>query len=197
MHRTVFIACVLGLSLTLTGCGPAQPASDEVAEAIKRVSVGVEGQKMEFWAPTDLAVSLDDPTPTGDALQLRLIGLEVQTQQPPAMPALRLSGQMQLVNQVAEGEADMTLINYVPRFLDSAGEVLSVESDEAYPIIEAVEAGGEVTVEFKALIPATGDDWERMDPEPSIAELSIQVNYALGEAGHQETLTFPLTFGPE
>jgi len=197
MYRRSLIACVLGLSLMLTGCALAQPDSGEVAEAIQRVSGGMEAQKMELWAPSDLAVALDDPTATGDDLRVRLTGLEVQTQQPPALPALRLFGQMQLVNQMTEGDAGMTLINYAPRFLGSAGEVLSAESDEAYPIIEAVEAGGEVTVELRALIPATGDDWERMNPEPSIEELSIEIKYALGQTGHQEILTFPLTFGPE
>lgn len=197
MHRSALIACALGLTLMLSGCGPAQPGSAEVAEAIKRVSVGMEAQKMEFWAPANLAVSLDHDTATGDVLEVRLTGLEVQAQQPPAMPALRLFGHMRLLNEAAEGDASITVINYVPRFLDSAGEVMSAESDEAYPVVETIEASSEVAVEFKALIPATGDDPEQMDPAPDIAELSIEINYALGETGYQETLTFPLAFGPE
>jgi hypothetical protein len=104
---------------------------------------------------------------------------------------------MHLLNDAAGGDATVTAVNYVPRFLSDEGEALVVEPDEAYALIETIGAGDEVAVEFKVLMPAGGDDGATATPDPRISELSIEINYGVGDAGGQEIVTFPVTFGAQ
>jgi len=194
MRLKVLTMCVLVLSLMLAGCASAQPSSDEVAEVMKRISTGMEAQRVEFWTPVDMIILLDDPIASGQALQIRLSDLQVQKQQPPGAPAVRLVGQMHITNQV---DSTVTLMNYSTEFLSSEGEVLLVEPDETRPLIEKVEPGDEVAVEFEALVPAVGDDVQQLAPDSDITELAIEINYALGETQAKETLSLSLMFETE
>ena len=197
MYRNVLITCLVVLSLTLTGCGLLDPGSEEVAEAMKKVSGAMEVQKMDFWTFVDVPILLSNPDASGEALDVRLDDLQVQRQQPPAMPALRLVGQMHIVNKVAGAGTTVTVLNYTTRFLTGEGEVLPVEPDETYPSIEKIEASGEATMQFKALIPTVGDGSPQLDPDSRIAGLTVEINYGLGETSGIETLTWPLTFETE
>jgi hypothetical protein len=162
---------------------------------MKRVSVGMEAQKLDFWGPSEVSVTSDLPIAKGEVLQVGLSELQVQAQQPPAMAALRLVGQMQLVSLITGEDAVLTVVNYAPRFQSDEGETLVVELDEAYAIVERMEAGAEVIVAFTALVPSTGDDEGHVTPDPAIRALAIDINYGVDGEGGQETLVFPLTLG--
>jgi len=161
---------------------------------MKRISTGMEAQRVGFWTPADITTLLDDPIASGQALQIRLSDLQVQKQQPPGAPAVRLVGQMHVTNQV---DSTVTLMNYSTEFLSSEGEVLLVEPDETRLLIEKVEPGDEVTVEFEALVPAVGDDVQEIAPDSDIMELAMEINYALGETQAKESLSFPMVFETE
>ena len=194
MRLKVLTMCVLVLSLMLAGCGSAQPSSGEVAEVMKRISTGMEAQRVEFWTPADITILFGDPIASGEVLQVRLSSLQVQRQQPPGAPAVRLVGQMHITNHV---DSTVTLMNYSTEFLSSEGEVLLVEPDETRPLIEKVEPGDEVTVEFEALVPTVGDDVQEIAPDSDIMELAMEINYALGETQAKESLSFPMVFETE
>ena len=196
MSRTL-LTCGLVLIFVLTGCGVAEPSSEEVAEVVKRLSGGMEGLRPEFWAPTELLVALDDPIATGDAVQIRLSDLQVQTQQPPGEPALRLVGQMHLRSQLTQDAPPMMLLNYATSFLNSGGEMLPGAEDSVQPLLEQIAPGQELTVEFKAPIPGIGDDVQQIGPEPRIAGLEIEIAYSVGDASDEEALTFSLTLEAE
>lgn len=194
MRSRIWVMCGVLLSLAVTGCSSAESGSDEVAEVMKRVSVGMEAQKLDFWGASEVSVTSDSPIVKGEVLQVGLSELQVQAQQPPAMAALRLVGQMQLVSLVPD-DGVLTVVNYEPRFRSDEGGTLVVELDEAYAIVERMEAGAEVTVGFTALVPSTGDDEGHVTPDPSIRELAIDINYGVDGEGGQETVVFPLTLG--
>ena len=197
MRSSVLLTCGLVLLLVLSGCGAPEPSSEEVAEVVKRVSSGMEGLRPEFWEPTDMLVALDDPVASGEALQVRLSDLQVQKQQPPGEPALRLVGQMHLLNQLTEGDLTIMLLTYSASFLTSGGEVLPVAQDNTQPLMEEIAPGEELAVEFKAPVPAVGDDVQQIGPEPNVAGLAIEITYGVGDAREKETLTFSLTFEAE
>jgi hypothetical protein len=197
MHSRTWIVCAVMLSVALTGCGFAEPGSGEVADVMKRVSVGMEAQKLDFWGASEIGVTLGSAVAEGEVLQVGLSELQVQAQQPPAMAALRLVGQMQLVSQVSDDDATLTVVNYIPRFRSDAGEILVVEPDEAYAIVENMESGADVVLGFTALIPSMGDDEGYVTPDPTIEELVIEINYGVdGESG-VETAVFRVTLEQE
>jgi predicted small secreted protein len=195
IRRRVLILSVLVLSLMLASCGVADPGSEDVQEAMRRISGGMEAQKMEFWSPSELRVSVDDPVATGEVLEVRLTDLQVQAQQPPGLPALRLAGEMQIASRMTESDDAVVLVNYTPRFLTTQGDALSVEPEQTTPLIETLENGGEVTVALEALMPTVEDDGGEVATDPSIVALAIVINYGLGDSTGQETLVFPLAFG--
>jgi len=197
MYRKVLMICGLALSMMLVGCAAPQPGSEEVAEAMKRISFGMEAQQIDLWAPAEVTVLLGESTIGGEVLQLRLSDLQVQVQQPPAMPGLRLVGQMHIVNRRTGDNDTVMLVNYAPTFRTDEGEAITVEPDEAYPLLEKVEPGGELAVEFKALVPSIGEEVETIRPKPEIAKLDIVINYGIENTQGSETFTFPLTFGTE
>jgi len=167
-----------------------------MAEAVKRVAGGMEGLRPEFWVPTDIPVVLDDPVASGDVLQVRLSDLQMQKQQPPGEPALRLVGQMHLLNRWAEDDQSITLVAYTASFLTGEGEVLSATQD-VQPLMEEIAPGEELADEFKAPVPAVGDGVQQIRPEPNIAGMTIEITYGVGDTAKKETLIFSLTFGAE
>jgi len=195
MRSSVFLTSALVLILALSGCGSLEPSSEEVADVAKRVSGGMEGLRPDFWEPTDIPVVLDDPVASGDVLRVRLSDLQMQKQQPPGEPALRLVAQMHLLNQLAEDDRIM-LVSYRASFLTSEGEVLATTQD-VQPLLEELSPGEELTVEFRAPVPALGDDVQQIRPEPNIGGMAIEIAYEVGDASKEDTVTFSLTFGTE
>ena len=194
VRRRVPILSVLVLSLMLASCGMADPGSEDVQEAMRRISGGMEAQKVEFWSPSELRVSVDDPVATGEVLEVRLADLQVQAQQPPGLPALRLAGEIQITSRMTESDDALVLVNYTPRFLTTQGDALAVEPEQTTPLIQTLENGDEVTVGLEALIPTVEDAGDEITTDPRIAVLAIAINYGLGDTTGQEVLVFPLAF---
>jgi hypothetical protein len=191
-RKAMTMVCGLIVILAVVGCGAPQSGSDEVAEAMKRISAGMEAQRIESWAPADVSVLLDSPVATGETLQVRLSDLQLQSQQPPARAALRMIGEMQITNQRAD--AGVTLIYYETDFLSSDGEALPVDPDESSPLVEEIEPGQEITTQFEALLPTTGEELEDIEPDAAIEELVIRIVYAIDGTQETDILTFPLAF---